>query len=418
MPDSLLQDILRLHTPDGAFAYAVGDPSTRDATLAGANEAVCTMLGYDLDELISLSPADIIDNFNELTGNGFGPFETRNDVVEHTLIRRDGARIPVEIRSHVLHLTGKDMNVVSVLDITRRLRSRQWEAQGQKCFRMLYELSKKFDEPEQAILDYALAKCLDMTGSAVGYIYFMNPDQTEMTLHAMSGVLRPDSATNDRPAKCKVSAAGLWGEAARQRQPIITNECPADTSPHDFPQMYVPIKRHLNLPIIDNGRIVLIAGMANKEEEYTETDVAYFSLPLDGVWRIIQRKRMEEDIVRAMTDAERGKQGQEPVPGEHEPRTPHAPQRHHGHDPAFAGNRSHQRTEGIPHPVHGSRAAPVKGNDFPARPLFHRKRRGHPDPRQFQPPGHPGVAHQAAGTPGGGQNPSSSCTRSDPTFPS
>lgn len=303
--ESLLQDILRLHNPDGAFAYAVGDSSTREATLTGANETLCAMLGYDHDELAALSPADIVEDFADLTGNEFGPFETRNELVEHTLISKNGERIPVEIRSHVLHLSESDMNVVTVLDNTRRIRTRQGQEQGQKCFRMLYEMSKKFDEPEQAILDYALAKCLDITGSETGYIYFMNADQTEMTLHARSDDLMRNSANKNLSVKCKVSEAGIWGEAARQRQPIITNNCPADPDRQNFPGYHVPIKRHMNLPIIDNGRIVLIAGMANKKEDYTETDVAYVSLPMDGVWRIVQRKRMEEDIVKAMTDAER-----------------------------------------------------------------------------------------------------------------
>ena len=294
---SLLTDILRLHNPDGAFAYPAS--GSRPATIVGANDALCVMLGYEPGQMLSLSPADIVADFGDLTGNEAGPFETGNELVENTLVTRDGERIPVEIRCHVLHLDGESVNIVSVRDITRRIRSRTREEQGQRFFRTLYELSKKIDEPEQAILDYALDKSLDMTGSQAGYIYFMDAGETEMTLRARSGYSGPE-----HPAACPVAETGLWGEAVRQRKPVITNRRPEKVDPRDYP-MPGQVKRHMNLPIIDNGRIVLVAGVAGKQEEYTDADVVHLSLPMEGVWRIIQRKRMEEDLVKAMNGAER-----------------------------------------------------------------------------------------------------------------
>lgn len=301
-PDALLTDILRLHAPDGAFAYAANDTDTRPAALLGANDALCVMLGYEPAELLSLPPASIVADFDNLTGDG--PFETGSELIEQTLITQNGERVPAELRAHVLHLDGKDVNIVSARDITRRIRSRNREQQGQQFFRTLYELSQKIDEPEQAILDYALDKSLDMTNSQAGYIYAMSTDETKLTMRARSGFAPPDGATTNSPPTCTVNEAGLWGEAARQRKPIITNQRPDKADPQDYPTP-ATAKRHMNLPIIDNGRIVLIAGVAGKPNDYTEEDVVHLSLPMEGAWRLIQRKRMEEDLVTAMQSAER-----------------------------------------------------------------------------------------------------------------
>ena len=68
---------------------------------------------------------------------------------------------------------------------------------------------------------------------------------------------------------------GLWGEAVRQRKPIVVNDF--DSSPNPFmkglPEGHVHIRRFLTVPIFDHERIVAVVGIADKEEEYGQRDV-------------------------------------------------------------------------------------------------------------------------------------------------
>ncbi|BDQ33256.1 ATP-binding protein [Pseudodesulfovibrio portus] len=292
-----LSDILRLLEPDGAFAYAVAESPDREGVIAGANRTACSLLGYSPDEILSLSPADIVPDLNELAGTG--PFETGDATVGHSLTTRNGDILPVEIRSHVLRIDDRELNIVSFRDNSRRSRSLLWEEQGQRCLRTLKRLSRAFDESEQALLEYVLRESLDMTGSSLGYIYFLNPGETEMTLKAWINDHSPKGVETTPPPHCGPREAGFWGAAMKQRSPVISNCCEAT------PGSPFSIDRHLCLPIIDNGRIVLIAGVANKKEDYTEADLAHLSLPIEGVWLIIQRKRMEAELVDAIKNAER-----------------------------------------------------------------------------------------------------------------
>ena len=50
------------------------------------------------------------------------------------------------------------------------------------------------------------------------------------------------------------------------------------------------------VPVIDGERIVAIGAMANKEEEYDESDVRQLRLFLDGMWQIISRRRDKEAL--------------------------------------------------------------------------------------------------------------------------
>jgi GAF domain-containing protein len=62
---------------------------------------------------------------------------------------------------------------------------------------------------------------------------------------------------------------GLWGEAMRQRKPIITNDYTApDPLKKGQPEGHVKILRHMNVPVLDQGKIVVIAGVGNKDAPY------------------------------------------------------------------------------------------------------------------------------------------------------
>ncbi|MBN1872790.1 MAG: GAF domain-containing protein [Anaerolineae bacterium] len=164
----------------------------------------------------------------------------------------------------------------------------------QARFETLYQLSQMIDQSEQVIKDFALEAGVQMTGSSVGYIFFMNEDETILTVHAWSKSVMETCEIPD-PAICyPVDKMGLWGETVRQRQPIITNDYEQlDHWKHGYPVGHIPIKRHLNIPLIDNGKIVLVAGVGNKQTPYTDTDVQQLTLIMNGMWRLIQKKRTE-----------------------------------------------------------------------------------------------------------------------------
>ena len=54
--------------------------------------------------------------------------------------------------------------------------------------------------------------------------------------------------------------------------------------------------RELAVPVIRNGRVVAVMGVAKKPERYTERDVNIVSYFADITWEIVRRKRMDEEI--------------------------------------------------------------------------------------------------------------------------
>jgi signal transduction histidine kinase len=55
----------------------------------------------------------------------------------------------------------------------------------------------------------------------------------------------------------------------------------------------------LGVPVFDGNRIVVIAAVANKEEEYDESDVRQLTLLTDGMWQLINSKQAEAEAIRS-----------------------------------------------------------------------------------------------------------------------
>jgi signal transduction histidine kinase len=163
----------------------------------------------------------------------------------------------------------------------------------------LGRLNQMADEPLQAITDFALEQGVNLTSSCLGYLAFLNDDETVLSMHSWSRTAMQECAIIDKPIRYPVVTTGLWGEAVRQRKPVITNDYAAPNPlKKGCPSGHVKILRHMNVPVFDGGRIVLVAGVGNKAGAYDESDVRQLRLLMQGMWSLLQRKRGQETLAQ------------------------------------------------------------------------------------------------------------------------
>jgi signal transduction histidine kinase/CheY-like chemotaxis protein len=163
----------------------------------------------------------------------------------------------------------------------------------------LLKINQMSGETIQEIMEYAFEEAIRFTGSTIGYLGFVNEDETAMSVQVWSSNVMPECAISGTPLHFPLETGGLWGEAIRQRRPIITNDYDAPNQwKKGMPEGHLRLKRHLNLPVIVGGNIVLVAGVGNKETAYNENDVQQLMLLMEGMWRLIERKRAQEELQR------------------------------------------------------------------------------------------------------------------------
>lgn len=187
-------------------------------------------------------------------------------------------------------------------EIKQRIKKLEQEAekikQTKKALRLnesrleaLLQLNQMTEAPLQEITDFALEEAIKLTQSNIGYLAFMNEDETVLTMHSWSKNAMKQCVMKDKPNIYPIETTGLWGEVVRQRKPIITNDYPAPNPlKKGYPEGHVNVIRHMNIPVFDGDRIVAVAGVGNKKEEYNESDIRQLALLMQGMWRLIEHK--------------------------------------------------------------------------------------------------------------------------------
>ena len=163
----------------------------------------------------------------------------------------------------------------------------------------LQRLGQMTEASLHEISDFTLEAAVHLTRSNLGYLAFTSEDETVLTMHSWSEAAMRECAIIDKPIVYPLETTGLWGEAVRQRKPIITNDYTAPSPlKKGYPAGHVPVLRHMNVPVFDGQRIVAVAGVGNKEEPYDDSDIRQLTLLMQGMWRLIQGMRARERVQR------------------------------------------------------------------------------------------------------------------------
>ena len=125
----------------------------------------------------------------------------------------------------------------------------------------------------EEMLEYILEIGVSITNSKIGYIVRYNEDTEMFTDFIWSKDAKNSCKISNQQIEYRLEETGLWGEAIRQRKPIITNEYSKSSYAQGVPNGHVPLLRHLNVPAIVNGKIIALIGVGNKEVKYHEYDV-------------------------------------------------------------------------------------------------------------------------------------------------
>ena len=183
-------------------------------------------------------------------------------------------------------------------DITDRKRAEEALLLDDSRLEALQRLNQMDEASIKEIADFALEAGVKLTGSKLGYLAFVDGEEETLFMHSWSKKAMQACDIEHKKIVYHLHETGLWGEAIRQRKAVITNDYPSCPLKRGIPVGHVKVLRHMNVPIIDKGKIVIVAGLGNKEEEYDDSDVRQLTLLMSGMWKIIQRRNAEETLHR------------------------------------------------------------------------------------------------------------------------
>jgi|LSQX01.3.fsa_nt_gb diguanylate cyclase (GGDEF)-like protein/PAS domain S-box-containing protein len=148
----------------------------------------------------------------------------------------------------------------------------------------------------QEQLDFALHEAIKLTESQYGYIYFYDESLKEFTINSWTKEVMPDCDITEKQTMYRLEMTGIWGEAVRQRKPVIVNDFEAPNPlKKGYPEGHVQIRKFMTIPIFDNDHIVAVVGFANKEADYTDNDIEVMTVLMSGVWIATEKREKEKE---------------------------------------------------------------------------------------------------------------------------
>ncbi len=270
----------------------------QDRQLVYLNPATTRVTGYSSDELMAkpfadfLHPEDqkrVVDrHVRRLKG------ETLPEAYSFRVLHKEGRMVWVELNAVLTEWNGRPATLNYLRDISNRKTAEAELRRNEARLRSLVRILQYPSEHIQEFLDYALNEAIALTDSKIGYIYFYNEARGEFILNTWSRDVMKECAVAEPQTLYQLDKTGIWGEAVRQRTPILINDFQA---PHPlkkgYPEGHVALYRFLTVPVIRDDRIVAVVGVGNKETPYTETDTLQLTLLMDAVWRETDRRETE-----------------------------------------------------------------------------------------------------------------------------
>lgn len=269
------------------------------------NHAVVDRLGYDKEDILKMEAEEIIpseywdsvrENLKKIQSEG-------SRIYKAGAVCKDGTIVPLEVSARIIDYDGKKTILSVARDITERKKAEAAQKLNEARLEALVKLNQMTGASLKEITDFAREEAVRLTGSKLGYLAFMDAYETSLIMHSWSKSAMEECTIEDKRFIYPIKTTGLWGEAVRQRKPIITNDYTTPSSlKKGYPENHVRLTRHMNVPIFDGDRIVAVAGVGNKGEPYDESDLRQLTLLMQGMWQLIQRKQLEDALKTCSED--------------------------------------------------------------------------------------------------------------------
>ncbi|WP_094228898.1 PAS domain S-box protein [Methanolobus psychrotolerans] len=218
---------------------------------------------------------------------------------EYRILRPDGSTFWIRESSEIKYDTNNvPVSVEGILtDIDRSKKAEEELHSREERLRSLVSILQYTPDSAQDFLDFALNEAIKLTRSMIGYIYYYNEEKKEFILNSWSNEVMKECSITEPQTTYKLEHTGIWGEAVRQRKEIIVNDFQAPCAlKKGYPEGHVELFRYMTVPVIINGKVVAVVGVANKGSDYNEADVLNLTLLMESVWNIVEHMKMEKAL--------------------------------------------------------------------------------------------------------------------------
>jgi PAS domain S-box-containing protein len=281
---------------------AILEVNFRNMRFTTVNEAMCHMSGYSREELLNMSPYDILDeesqNLLRLRVNKWLKGEEPEKNVEYRVINKDGRVIDAILdTTFTADENGRPLGSRIVAhDITAR---KQEERRIIRYNNILSGINRIFETVIRAETEADLGRtCLDVaieiTGSEIGFIGEIGPDGFNHDIAVSETGCRVYDKTGHRRKPGSFPIRGLYGRILKDGKGFYTNDPTSSPDSIGLPQGHPPLDCFLGVPLIHGEKVFGNLAVANRKGGYAKEQQTDLEALAPAVIEALLRKRAED----------------------------------------------------------------------------------------------------------------------------
>jgi len=266
------------------------------------------MLGYEDDELKNefatwkqrVHPDDLEQAMQTIQNNINK--KTNFFQVIHRLRHKNGDWVWIDSRGKTFYDDqGNPVRMVGThTDITMLKNSEEKNLLHAKRSDALLALPQLNDTlSEEEFMQKSMEFCEDLTHSVISFIHFVNDDEKTIELVTWSNRTLKNYCHAVFDRHYPADQAGIWAEALRQKKGLIFNDYASAPNKKGLPEGHAHLERFISLPVMEEGKVVMLCGVGNKTSDYNEMELESLQLIANQTWQLVQKKRNQAKLKEA-----------------------------------------------------------------------------------------------------------------------
>lgn len=147
----------------------------------------------------------------------------------------------------------------------------------------------------EALARFGLDTLETLTGSHISFLHFLTGNEENVELFAWSTATLAHYCHATERGHYPVSLAGLWADSVRTRLPVIVNDYANAPNKRGLPEGHSALTRVLTVPVLEEGRIVMLIGIGNADYDYNQDTVKTVELYANDLYQMLQRRRSQRE---------------------------------------------------------------------------------------------------------------------------
>ncbi|MBE0492483.1 MAG: PAS domain-containing protein [Sulfurospirillum sp.] len=266
------------------------------------------MLGYEEQEIANdfsswqerVHPEDLAQALQDVQDNINKKTHFYHNI--HRLRHKNGSWVWIDDRGKTFYDSeGNATRMIGThIDITKLKESEAYNFLHAKRAEVLLSLPQLNETlSESDFLQKAMEFCENLTSSVISFIHFVNDDEKTIEFIAWSHQTLRNYCNAVFDRHYSADQAGIWAEALRQRKALIFNDYKNAKNKKGLPEGHVHLERFISLPVIEDGKVVMLCGVGNKTSDYDSTELESLQLIANETWRLVQRRRNQAKLNEA-----------------------------------------------------------------------------------------------------------------------